>query len=271
MTNSDRQGRLLPALAGCDIDALVFIAEMDGVQLDHLAVILGVPVERARGVVLRWRHLGLAESARLGPGPPWIWATRPGLAACGLRYAAGPPALSRLAHVRAVTAIRLTLQATTACQRAHACWRGGRRIRAAGPRGHRAQAGPRNHLPDGELHWPPGAAVSWAGECWAIRAELARRPIARISEIMHELLTRTGDYGDAEPGPAPGPLGPARVLYFCSPAALPAVAQARDQLGGLGARVEIRNLPPDAGLPLTPGPQAVAPARQLPAVNSARR
>src|SRR5262249_61431716 len=96
MTNSDRQGRSLPALAGCDIDALVFIAEMYGVQLDHLAVILGVSVERARGVVLRWRHLGLAESARLGPGPPWIWATRPGLAPCRPRHPAGPPALAPL-------------------------------------------------------------------------------------------------------------------------------------------------------------------------------
>ena len=70
MTSSDRQGQTLTALAGRDIDALVFTAEMYGVQLDQLAVVLGVSVERARGVASRWRNLGLAESARLGPGPP---------------------------------------------------------------------------------------------------------------------------------------------------------------------------------------------------------
>ena len=103
MTNSDRQGQPLTALTGFDIDALAFIAEMYGVQLDQLAVVLGGSAERARGVALRWRNLGLAESARLGPGPPWIWVTRPGLAACGLRYTAVPPALSRLARVSGIS------------------------------------------------------------------------------------------------------------------------------------------------------------------------
>src|SRR6266581_1463864 len=70
MTNSDRQGDMLTALAGCDMDALAFTAEMYGVQLDQLAAVLGVSVERARVVAVRWRGLGLAESARLGPGPP---------------------------------------------------------------------------------------------------------------------------------------------------------------------------------------------------------
>ncbi len=152
------------------MDALAFTAEMYGLQLDQLAAVLGVSVERARGVALRWRNLGLAESARLGPGPPWIWASRPGLGACGLRYTAVPPTLSRLAHIRAVTAVRLALQATTAYQRARAFWRSERRIRAG------SRLGMRDHLPDGELHWPTEATLSWAGECWAIQAELTAVP-----------------------------------------------------------------------------------------------
>ena len=40
MTNSDRQGQTLAALTGYDIDALVFTAEMYGVQLDQLAFVL---------------------------------------------------------------------------------------------------------------------------------------------------------------------------------------------------------------------------------------
>ena len=46
---------MLTALAGCDIDALALTAEMYGVQLDQLAAVLGVSVERARGVAVRWR------------------------------------------------------------------------------------------------------------------------------------------------------------------------------------------------------------------------
>lgn len=264
MTNSDRQGQTLAALTGYDIDALVFTAEMYGVQLDQLAVVLGVSVERARGVAVRWQSLGLAESARLGPGPPWVWTTRPGMSACGLGYTAGPPPLSRLAHIRAVTAVRLALQATTAYRRSRASWRGERRIRAA------VRVGLRDHLPDGELHWPAGAALSWAGECWAIQAELARQAVACTTEIMRELLARTGDYGcpgaqAVEPGRPPRH---ARALYLCSPAALPAVAQAREELGTLGARIEIRNLPGSAALPLMPGRPA---ARHQPAVSSSRR
>jgi len=252
MTNSDRQGQTLPALGGRDIDALVFTAEMYGVQLDQLAGVLGVSAERARAIAARWRNLGLAESARLGPGPPWVWATRPGLAACGLRYTAAPPALSRLAHIRAVAAVRLALQATAAYQRSRAFWRGERRIRAG------ARIGMRDHLPDGELHWPDEAVLSWAGECWAIEAELTRKTVARTTEIMRELLARTGDYGcPAAQAAVPGrPRRHARVLYLCSPAAMPTVIRARDELGLLGARVEVRNLPADAALPLTPRPKA---------------
>jgi len=251
---------MLTALAGCDIDALVFTAEMYGVQLDQLAAVLEVPVERARGVAARWRSLGLAESARLGPGPPWVWGHPARDAACGLGYPAGPPPLSRLAHIRAVTAVRLALQATTAYQRARAFWRGERRIRAA------VRAGLRDHLPDGELHWSAGAAPSWADECWAIQAELTRQAVTRTTEIMRELLARTGDYGcpgaqAAEPGRPPRH---ARALYLCSPAALPGVAQARDELGAFGTRIEIRNLPASAALPLMA-------CRHRPAVSSPRR
>ena len=41
----------------------------------------------------------------------------------------------------------------------------------------------------------PGAAPAWAGECWAIEAELTRKTVRRTTAIMAEILTRTGDYG----------------------------------------------------------------------------
>jgi hypothetical protein len=235
-------------LAVRDVGALIFAADMYGMQLDQLALLTGG--ERpARAAAARWRSLGYAETARLGPGPAWLWVTRTGLAACGLAYSPARPALSRLAHIRAVAAVRIALEATSGYQRATAYWRCERRIRA------RHGVGSRQHLPDGEVHWPDdspaGAPVAWAGECWAVEAELSPKTVARTVAIMREILTRTGDYGcpaaeASVPGRAPRH---ARALYLCSPAALSTVLRARDSLGPLAARVEVRDLPPDALLP----------------------
>ena len=233
-------------VAGRDITGLLFTAEMYGVQLDQLAAVLDVSEPRARAAAARWRARKHAESARLGPGAPWIWLTRAGLASCGLPYAPTAPALSRLAHIRAVIAVRLALESAHGYRAAGAYWRSERRLRARlGGR-----VGLREHLPDGEVHWPDDAPVPWAGECWAIEAELTRKTVSRTATIMLELLNRTGDYGcPAADVQVPGrPPRHARVLYLCSPAARPTVTRARRALGGAAARIEIRPLPPGAAL-----------------------
>jgi hypothetical protein len=240
-----------PRRAVRDASALVFAADMYGVQLDQLAALVAGGNENgdadgdkaARAAVARWKSLGYAETARLGPGQPWLWVTRAGLTACGLRYTAARPGLSRLAHIRAVTAVRLALEATAGYRAANAFWRGERRLRA------RHGIGMRQHLPDGEVHWPDGAPVAWAGECWAVEAELTPKTVARTAAIMREILSRTGDYGGpAAEAAVPGrPPRHARALYVCSPAALPTVLRARDALGGrLAGRIEVRDLPPGA-------------------------
>ncbi|HEY2239929.1 MAG TPA: hypothetical protein VGI21_14125 [Streptosporangiaceae bacterium] len=241
-----RPGPVPRGLGDRDISGMLYTGEMYGLQADLLATVLGGSVPQAWAAVSRWRRLGYAESARLGPGPAWVWLTRAGLAACGLRYAPIPPGLSRLAHIRAVATVRLALEATAGYQRADAFWRSERRLRArAGTR-----TGLRGHLPDGEVHWPDsagrdGAAVAWAGECWAIEAELTRKTVSRTTAIMRDLLARTGDYG----GPAaearvPGrPARHARALYVCSPSARPTVLRARHNLGPAAARIEVRDLP----------------------------
>jgi hypothetical protein len=232
-------------LASRDVAGLTFTAEMYGLQLDQLAALLGLTGPQARALVARWRGRGLAESAALGPGPPWLWLTRPGLAACGVRYAAATPALARLAHIRAVTAVRLALEATPGYRNAGAHWRSERHLRAR--IGGRATA----HLPDGEVHWPDSAAVAWAGECWAIEAERTAKTVVRTTAIMRELLTRTGDYGcPAADARVPGsPPRHARVIYLCAPAAVGTVTRARDALGRLAVRIEIRDLPASAQVP----------------------
>ena len=230
-----------PGLAVRDADALIFTAEMYAVQLDQLAALAGNE-RSARAAVTRWRSLGYAETARLTSGPHWIWVTRAGLAACGLAYTGTRPGLSRLAHIRAVAAARLALEGTDAYRQGSAFWRCERRIRS------RHGVGSRQHLPDGEVHWPDEAPVAWAGECWAIEAELTTKPVARTAAIMREILLRTGDYGcPAADAVAPGrPPRHHRALYLCSPAALSTVLRARAGLGPLAARIEVRDLPAGA-------------------------
>ena len=166
------------------------------------------------------------------------------------RLPARPPALPQLAHTRAVAAARIALEATDAYRAASAYWRCERRIRSR----HGAGVGVRQHLPDAEVHWPDGAhgqdgtPIGWAGECWAIEAELTPKTVARTTAIMREILFRTGDYGcPAADVSVPGrPPRHARALYLCSPAALSTVLRARAALGPLAARVEVRDLPPGA-------------------------
>ena len=226
--------------------ALVFVGEMYGIQLDQLAEVLGATPRRAAGQVARWRAGGSADAAVLSTGPRWVWLTKTGLQACGLPYRAAAPGLSRLAHLRAVTAARLALAATPQVASSGAYWRSERRLRARMG----GRIGLREHVPDAELHWPDSAALPWAGECWAIEAELTPKTAARTVAIMRELLTRTGDYGClAADVQVPGrPPRHARAIYVCTPAALPVVSRARDGLGPLAERVEIRLLPAAAGL-----------------------
>jgi hypothetical protein len=253
------------SLAETDSTGLDFVAEMYGVQLDQLAALLGLTPRQARALTARWASRGLAESAVLSPGPPWTWLTRTGLQACGARYAAAPPALPRLAHIRATTAVRLAVQGVPGYADGSAHWRSERRLRSRlGGR-----LGSRDHLPDAEIHWPDTAPVPWAGECWAIEVELTAKTVSRTTTIMRELLARTGDYGclAAEARVARQPPRHARAVYACSPRSAGIVRRAREALGSLSGRIEIRDLPADAYLPLArPAPEPAA-ARPRPGVD----
>ena len=110
---------------------------------------LGVQPERLRGILARWRHAGWAETGPLGKGPAWCWLTPAGMRLLGLTYSAREPSVVRLAHIRAVLAVRLWLQSGEVYREGRAWWRSERRIRAA--------AGGRvgiAHVPDAEIHWP---------------------------------------------------------------------------------------------------------------------
>jgi hypothetical protein len=153
-------------LSGRDVHGLVLCAEHYAAQYDLLASALGVQPPRLRGVVARWRNACLVQTGTLGPGLAWCWLTAAGMSACGLSYPSRPPALSRLAHVRAVLAVRLWLEAGRAYRDGQAWWRSERDIRAALPSnaGRRTSPTPR-----------------WPGRRWTARGSAGRPGRSRSS------------------------------------------------------------------------------------------
>jgi hypothetical protein len=222
-----------------DVTGLVLLGDMYGAPYDLLAAHLAVRPDRLRGIVARWRGAGYVATGRLGAGPAWCWLTRPGLAVTGQTYTHARPAATRLAHIRAVLAVRLSLEASAAYRDGQAWWRPERRLRAA--IGGRASG----HVPDAEVSWPDLPASPYPGECWAIEAELTPKPLARTAGIMAGLLSRAADYyPDSVPGSGPRYT---RVVYLAAPAARPVTDRAAASLPPLlAARVTIRALPPGA-------------------------
>jgi len=220
-------------LSGRDVTGLLLCAEQYAVPYDMLATALGVQPARLRGIVARWRRAGYAATGTLGPGPAWCWLTAAGMTACGLSYPARPPALSRLAHIRAVLAARLWLESGQAYQDGQAWWRPERKLRAALP----SNAGAA-HVADAEIHWPSLDTSPYAGQVWAVEVELTPKPAARTARIMTGLLSRPGY---------------AQVVYLAAGTARPVVLRAAGNLPGpQRARVAVRDLPPGALLPGVP-------------------
>ena len=213
-------------LSGRDVAGLVLCADMYGAPYDLLATYLGVREDRLRAIVARWRQAGYVATGRLGAGPTWCWVTRAGLGVTGLPYTPCRPAAARLAHLRAVLAVRLALEAGPAYQDGRAWWRCERRIRAA--IGGRAAG----HVPDAEVSWPDLPASPYPGECWAIEAELTPKPALRTVEIMTELLAS---------------IRYAQVIYLTAPGARTVVTRVAASLPpGERSRMVVRDLPESA-------------------------
>jgi hypothetical protein len=223
-----------------DITGLTLVADQYGAPVDLLAQALDVQPERLRGIMSRWRHAGWAHTGNLGKGPAWCWPTLAGMRLLGLPYTAKEPSATRLPHIRAVLAVRLWLQSSQAYKEGQGWWRSERRIRAA--------AGGRvgiAHLPDAEVHWPSLEGAPYAGQIWAIEAELTPKPLARTTGIMRGMLTRTSDYG---PNGTPS-IEPryAQIVYLVAPAAVSIVSRSIGNLPEpLQARMIARDLPPGA-------------------------
>jgi hypothetical protein len=223
-----------------DITGLELCAEQYGAPYDLLAVALDVTVDRLRGIVARWRHAGYATTGGLGRGPAWCWLTPAGMRLLGRAYTAKEPSVTRLAHIRAVLAVRLWLESGELYQQQQAWWRSERRIRAA-TGGHAGTA----HIPDAEVHWPSLEDSPYGGQIWAIEAELTPKPLDRTIAIMRAMLTRTSDYASTTSPGRKARYG--QIIYLTAPAARPTVTHAIAELPPqLQARMTIRDLPPGA-------------------------
>jgi len=213
-----------------DIDGLLLCGEHGGAPFDLLAAALRVEPGRLPALTARWRRAGYAATGRLGPGPRWCWLTRDGMTATGLGFPATRPALGRLAHLRAILAARLWLQASSAWNDGRAWWHSERRLRADRP-----AEGRREHVPDAEIHWPSIEASPYAGQVWVIEVELTPKPLERTIRIMAGLLS---------------PLRYAQVIYLTAPPARHVVTRAAGSLPpGEQARIVVRDLPASAFTP----------------------
>ena len=214
-----------------DIDGLVLCGEHYAAPYDLLAAALGIGSQATMyRLMMRWRDTGYAATGQLGSGPSWCWLTRKGMAATGLGFPAARPALTRLAHIRAVLAARLWLEARPAWTQGQAWWHSERRLKAAQlPPGYRGRG---EHVPDAEIHWPSLDSSPHAGQVWAIEVELTPKPLARTSRILAGLLT---------------PPRYARVVYLTAPAAERVVTRSAATLRPeWQARLAVQNLPGSA-------------------------
>ncbi len=228
-----RAGTRTVRLSQRDIDGLLLCGEHYGAPFDLLAAALRVQPGRLPAIAARWRRAGYAAAGRLGPGPGWCWLTRDGMTATGLGFPATQPALGRLAHIRAVLAARLWLAASPAWSGGQGWWHSERRLHAEQPATERD-----GHIADAEIHWPSIAGSPYAGQVWAIEAELTPKPLARTIRIMTGLLD---------------PMQYAQVIYLTGPAARAVVTRAAASLPpGEQARIVVRDLPASAFTPEPP-------------------
>jgi hypothetical protein len=214
-----------------DIDGLVLCGEHYAAPYDLLAAALGIGSQATMyRLMTRWRDTGYAATGQLGSGPSWCWLTRKGMAATGLGFPAARPALTRLAHIRAVLAARLWLEARPAWTQGQAWWHSERRLKAGQlPPGYRGRG---EHVPDAEIHWPSLDGSPHAGQVWAIEVELTPKPLARTSRILAGLLA---------------PPRYARVVYLTAPAAERVVTRSAATLRPeCQARLAVQNLPGSA-------------------------
>jgi hypothetical protein len=155
-----------------DARLLGLIGEQYAVSVEQLARLIGRRQRTGRWLRDRWRRAGWIESRQLlHGGASFIWLTSAGSRVAGSAYRSWRPNPGLIAHIEAVTDVRLLLERDLGlggwqCERALA-----QRRRAGGELD--------RHLPDAILHRPGGAV--------AIEVEQTLKSRSRLEAIVEEL------------------------------------------------------------------------------------
>ena len=170
-----------------DVAVLRWIAEQFAVRADVIRWLLGgdrpLSEGRTRQVIDRWRRAGLVNQRRFFLGAePVVWPTREGLRLVLDGYRAKTPALSMLAHIHAVTLVRLGLERRGDLTN----WVPERAL-------YRARPSPDVHVADGEYTDRAGRRTAVEVELTVKAAERLRRIIGDLTLAYDHVLYVTGD------------------------------------------------------------------------------
>ena len=191
-----------------DLRLLRIVGEQYAVTLPQLARLMGRSEQAARWLRERWQRAGWVEARALMVGRPvFVWLTRRGLRVAGLDYSVWRPAAGAVAHVEAVTTVRLHVEE----RHEHASWISERDLGRDQP--HRG-----THRPD--------ALVRLNGREAAVEVELTLKERRRAERILTELFATY----DA-------------VTYFAAPAAFRLINSLARKLGA--GRVQVLPVPGD--------------------------
>jgi hypothetical protein len=156
-----------------DLAVLRWIGEQFAVRADVIRWLLGgdrpLSDGRTRQVIDRWRRAGLVNQQRFFLGAePVVWPTREGLRLVLDGYRARTPKLSMLAHIHAVSLVRLGLERKGTGKG----WVPERAL-------YRARPSPDVHVADGEY--------TWDGRRTAVEVELTVKAADRLRRVIGDL------------------------------------------------------------------------------------
>jgi hypothetical protein len=160
-----------------DLELLGIVGEQYALSLPQLARLMGRSLHAARWLRARWERAGWAQGRAVLVGQPvFVWLTRRGQRVAGSDYSLWRPNPGALAHLAAVTEVRLWVaerhpRSEWVCERELA-----REAHLTGSAG--------QHRPDG--------VVVIDGRELPVEVELSHKRPARRERIMRELVARYG-------------------------------------------------------------------------------
>ena len=202
-----------------ELAVLGLVSEQGAIPVDQLARFLGVKPAEARKIAKELQVIGCVEMKKLVEGDdPWVWLSNRGARLSSTSFSAMEPALSRLAHTRAINEARLLIEQTQGTE-----WVCERALKAKHSKGAKI----------------PDALVRFKGEEHAIEVELTAKSENRLREIIAEHCARY----DA-------------VVYFCSPRILALLERIKEETGN--PLLFVRALPGWSSSPPKPKSAALA-------------